>query len=106
MRSADPSLFPQGCDETERAFTVLHALPHCVDAGIVRLQRVVDEDTPFAPQARQSCDLGIRFDANGHHDQVRLELATIIEAHAADPFGAENGGGPGRHLEVQSPRFE
>ena len=82
MRGADARLLEQWRDQAVGGVAVLHAFAHGVDARIEGLQRVVDQYAAVAAQAGVAGELDVRPDAGGHDDEVRFELAAVVELHA------------------------
>ena len=79
MRGAHLRLLEQRRDQAIGAVAVLHAFAHGVDAGIERLQRVVDHYAAVATQAGLAGKIDVRPDAGGHDDEIRVEVAAILQ---------------------------
>ena len=83
---ADLRHFEQRRNETICSAAMVDALADCIDARVVGLHRVVDDDAAIAMQAGRFRQRGIRANADGHHDEFGRHLEAIGEAdrlHAA-----------------------
>ncbi len=99
-------LLEQRSDEAVARAAVLHALAECVDARIVRLHRVAHEHAALARDAARFRERGVRPDADGHHDEVRGQLAAVREAHALHAAVADDRRGLRGHQELEAALLE
>jgi hypothetical protein len=60
---------------------VVHAFTHCVDARIISLHGVVGHDAAVAMNSGTHRERNVGPDADRHHNQLRINLRTVIEAH-------------------------
>ena len=99
-------LLEQRRDEAVAGAAVLHAFAEGVDARVVRLHRVAHEHAALARDAARLRERDVRPDADGHHDEVRRQLAAVREAHALHAAVADDRGGLRRHQELEAALLE
>ena len=85
---------------------MLHAFADRVDARVVGLHGVVDDDAALAVQACLARQLDVRADADRHHDQVGRNLRAVLEAHAGHAVLAEDRLGLRGHHEHHAALFQ
>ena len=111
MRRAHARHLEQRRDEAVGAAAMVDALADRVDARVVGLHRVVDEDAARPLRAAQAgglCERGVGTDADGHHDQVRGHFAAVLELHGphAAVVVADQLGGLGLEQEPEAAILE
>ena len=69
---------------------MLHAFADGVDAPVIGLHGVGDDDAALAMQPRLARQFEIRPDADRHHDEIGGKFLAIVKAHASDAILAED----------------
>ncbi len=100
---ADLGLLEQRRHQAVGDAAVRGAFADRVDAWVVGLQGVVDQDAAVAGQAGAFGQLGVGADAGGHHHQVGGDLLAVLEAdrHHAPLLVADQGLGLSPQAEAQ-----
>ena len=90
MIGADLGLLEQRRDQAIDLAAVLHAFADRIDAAVIGLHGVGDDDAALAIEPRLLGELETGPDADRHHDEVGRELRAVLEAHAGDAVFAQD----------------
>ena len=96
---ADLGLIEQRRHEAVGLATVLHAFSDCIDAPVIGLHGVGDDNATLAIDTCLLRELDVRADADGHHNQIGRKLEAIGKAHGRDAIVAQDRLRLRRHLE-------
>ena len=85
---------------------MLGAFADRVDAGDVRLERVVDHDAALDRDAGVARQIGAGPDADRDHDRVGLDGAAVLQHDAFDAARAADLGGVGVENDLDAHRLD
>ncbi len=85
MIGANLGLFEQRRDQAIGGATMVGAFADSIDARVIGLQGVVDQDAAIARDAGLFRQLAVGADARGHHHQVGGDHLTVLELDRTDP---------------------
>ena len=103
---ANPGLVEQRRDEAVGQAAVLHAFSDRIDAPVIGLHGVGDDDAALAMDAGLPGQFEVRPDADRHDHQIGRKLRAVGKAHAGDVILAEDRLGLRRHLEHHAALFQ
>src|SRR6185369_14436333 len=99
-------LVEQRSDEAIGLATVLHAFADGIDASVIGLHGVGDDNTALAMETRLARQLEIRTDADRHDDQIGGEFLAVGKAHAGHAILTKDRLRLRGHLEHHAALFE
>ena len=105
---ADLGLFEQRGDQAIGGAAMIGAFADGVDARVIGLQGVVDQDAAVARDAGLFGQFAVGSDAGGHHHQVGGDHVAVLELDRADPAFAvvEQFGGVLGQEKLQAAAFQ
>ena len=105
---ADLGLFEQRRNQAVGDAAMAGAFADCVDARVVGLQGVIDQNPAIAGDAGLFRQFSVGANAGGHHHQVGRDDVAVLELHRADPAiaGVVQGLGLFAQAEMQATGFQ
>ena len=106
MVGADFGLVEQRRDKAVALAAVLHAFADRVDAAVIGLHGVGDDDAALAIEPGLPGELETGLDADRHDDDACRQFGAVLETYAGDVILAEDRLGLRRHLEHHAALFQ
>ena len=103
---ANLGLVEQRSDEAVGLAAMLHAFADGIDAPVIGLHGVGDDDAALAMKACLARQLDIRTNADRHHDEIRRDLLAVGKAHAGHAILAKDRFRLRGHLEHHAALFQ